>query len=152
MCNHCVPDSLSLSLRPSGAEITVLYRTRGNKTLQTKVGSADLYIKSLSYSEVNQAETSLATCHHSSLWKYFDDNLAERKKTCAPNVLMDGHVSCEAYKKNWTPNSSKNWKRIQPAILHVSVQSDVQVEISIGRVCVPNPPSIGNKVFAIANL
>ena len=39
-----------------------------------------------------------------------------RKKLskCHPNVLVDGHISCEVYKRNSAPNSSKDSrKRIQ---------------------------------------
>ena len=65
---------------------------------------------------------------------------------CHPNVLMDGHVSCEVYKQNSTPNSSQDsTKRIWPAILRPSVQSDVHVKTSIGRMCFPKLPSATKK-------
>ena len=71
--------------------------------------------------------------------------LKKNLSKCHPNVLMDGHVSCEVYKQNSTPNSLRDSrKQIKPAILQVSVQSDVQVETLIGRVCLPNPP-LGTK-------
>ena len=63
---------------------------------------------------------------------------------CHPSVWMDGHISCELYKKNSTPNSSTDSKkRIWPAIL---------AGRNFDRKSLSSEPSIENKVFAIKNL
>ena len=64
--DHRLP-TFHFHLRPSESETTVLAGTRGDKTLQTKVGSAELCIKS--FKEVNHEEASRPTCHQLSLWK-----------------------------------------------------------------------------------
>ena len=55
--------------RPSESKTTVLYRTRGDTTPQTKVGSAELYQKKI---ELNHEETS------------------RQHATSCPNVLLGG--------------------------------------------------------------
>ena len=78
--------------------------------LQTKVGSAKLYVKSL-----RSEPQGNFTCNMPPflIAEKFSRKICQgvKKKRCHPNVLMDGHVSFEAYKRNSTPSSSKDSRK-----------------------------------------
>ena len=77
--------SLHFHFRPSESETTVLQKTWGDTTLQTKVRSAELYIKCLR----GEPRGNFACNLQLSLWKNCEENFVKMSS----KVLMDGHVS-----------------------------------------------------------
>ena len=65
--------NLHFHFRPSESETTVLQKTRGDTTLQTKVGSAELYIKCLR----GEPRGNFACNLQLSLWKNSEENFVK---------------------------------------------------------------------------